>query len=379
MAMTPTMAMAPTAAGLLPADADSIPTPDPEVFFGRSAAMQRMRVTLERLGAAPIPVLITGESGTGKELVARLLHRQSHVAAGPFVKLNCPAIPATLLESELFGHEKGAFTGAHACKPGRVEQATGGTLFLDEIGELELGLQGKLLQLLQDRRFMRLGGREELRADARMLFATNRNLESEMAAGRLRQDLYYRINVVNLELPALRQRREDIPRLARYFVRLYSRHYGRSVAPLPAEFVAALQRYAWPGNVRELENMMKRYVVLGNAAELLPLLLARSALELEPDGEGSVSLKALTRRAVHELERGIILQALATHHWHRKRAAQALHISYRALLYKLKQAGLQSAPGAHAPAAGARAGAENDNPAAGAANPEWAEEKEGTQ
>jgi len=369
------MAMISTAAYLLPDEADPIPVPDADVFFGRSAAMQRVRVTLERLGAAPIPVLITGESGTGKELVARLLHRQSHVAAGPFIKLNCPAIPATLLESELFGHEKGAFTGAHACKPGRVEQAGGGTLFLDEIGELELGLQGKLLQLLQDRRFMRLGGRDELHADARMLFATNRNLEAEMAAGRLRQDLYYRINVVGVELPPLRQRREDIPRLARYFVNLHSRHYRRSVPPLPVEFVSALQRYPWPGNVRELENMMKRYVVLGSVSELLPVLLSRSELELEPDGEGSLSLKALTRQAVHELERGIILQALAAHRWHRKRAAQALHISYRALLYKLKQAGLQSAPGAHAPAAGA----ENDNPAAGAANPEWAGEKEGIQ
>jgi two-component system response regulator AtoC len=363
------MAMTPTAACLLPAEADDFAVPDPDLLFGRSVAMQRVRVTLEHLGAAPIPVLITGESGTGKELVARLLHRQSRVAAGPFVKLNCPAIPATLLESELFGHEKGAFTGAHAGKPGRVEQATGGTLFLDEIGELELGLQGKLLQLLQDGCFMRLGGREELRADTRMLFATNRNLEAEMAAGRLRQDLYYRINVVGVELPPLRQRREDIPRLARYFVSLHGRRYGRAVAPLPAEFVSALQRYPWPGNVRELENMMKRYVVLGGAAELLPLLMARSEQELEPDGEGSVSLKALTRHAVQELERGIILQALAAHRWHRKRAAKALHISYRALLYKLKQNGLQSAPGAHAPAA----------PAPGARAAATAEEKEVTQ
>ncbi|MGH9412488.1 MAG: sigma-54 interaction domain-containing protein [Terriglobales bacterium] len=330
--------------------AATLPCPDgmpsPELLFGNSRAMRRVREKVDLLGAAPIPVLITGESGTGKELVARLLHQQAAMP-GPFVKLNCPAIPATLLESELFGFERGAFTGAHLMKPGRIEQAEGGTLFLDEIGELELGLQGKLLQLLQDRHFMRLGGRSELRANARMLFATNRNLEAEMAAGRLRTDLYYRINVVGIELPPLRHRRDDIPPLARYFVRVYSRHYGRAVPPLPPEFVSLLQRYGWPGNVRELENMMKRYVVLGSTAELLPPLAA--CMEPEAEAGEPVSLKALTRHAVRELERNVILQALAAHHWHRKRTAAALQISYRALLYKLKQNGLQA--GAEAAAA----------------------------
>ncbi len=310
---------------------------EPEILFGSSRAMQRVREKLDLLSSTPIPVLITGESGTGKELVARLLHRQATVP-GPFVKLNCPAIPGSLLESELFGFEKGAFTGAHLCKPGRIEQAEGGTLFLDEIGELELSLQGKLLQLLQDGHFMRLGGRTELRASTRMLFATNRDLDAEVAAGRLRSDLYYRINVVGIALPPLRHRREDIPRLARHFIDVYSRHFERKVPSLAPELVSLLQRYRWPGNVRELENMMKRYVVLGSATELLPPLADCTASET--DLGDNVSLKALTRRATRELERNIILQALAAHHWHRKRTAAALQISYRALLYKLKENGL---------------------------------------
>ncbi|HWG38834.1 MAG TPA: sigma-54 dependent transcriptional regulator [Terriglobales bacterium] len=330
------------------------PLPPRELIFGASPAMNQVRQMLEHIGATQVAVLITGESGTGKEVVARLLHLQSACAHNALVKVTCPAIPGTLLESELFGYDKGAFTGAHASKPGRIEQAEGGTLFLDEIGELELGLQGKLLQLLQDGRFMRLGGRKEIHARARMLFATNRQLDEEVAAGRFRRDLYYRINVVGIELPPLRERREDLAALARYFILEFSRRFRRHPVPITPELLTAMQQHTWPGNVRELENMMKRYVVLGNIHELLQQL-ARPALVAAPKpaaaapaseetkAEENWSLKAATREAVHQVERDIILKALAAHRWNRKRTAKALCISYRGLLYKLKEAGLQTA------------------------------------
>ncbi len=318
--------------------------PPEELIFGRSPAMQRVRVALEQIGSTPIPVLLTGESGTGKEVIARLVHRRT-AAPEPFVKVTCPAIPSTLLESELFGYEKGAFTGAHGNRPGRIEQAEGGTLFLDEIGELDLSLQAKLLQLLQDCTYLRVGGRKELQLQARLLFATNRRLEDEVAAGRFRRDLYYRVHVVGVELPPLRQRREDILALAEFFVDQFARSFLRPAPPFSSVFVRALLGYAWPGNVRELENMMKRYVVLGGASELLQeAALGAGGGEggtAGRAGAGSLSLKALKRQTVLELERSVILHSLTQHHWHRKRTARALHISYRALLYKLKQTGIQ--------------------------------------
>jgi two-component system response regulator AtoC len=338
-AFTPMALIVPTPPDLSGAEG----LPPLEVIFGASPALQQLRLKLERIGDTPVPVLITGESGTGKEVLARLLHRQSQSAGGPFVKLNCPAIPATLLESELFGFEKGAFTGAHASKPGRIEQAEGGTVFLDEIGELELGLQAKLLQLLQDGCFMRLGGQREVRARARMLFATNRRLEDEVAAARFRCDLYYRINVVGFELPPLRHRREDIPVLTEYFRREFSSRYRRTTPPLGRALLEAMQAYAWPGNVRELENLMKRYVLLGGEEDLWRQVAAPPRPPAEPAfelGTGGVALKSVTRQAVQELEREIILQALEANQWNRKRAAEALHISYRGLLYKLKEAGV---------------------------------------
>lgn len=319
--------------------------PPAEVIFGRSQRMHQVRLTLERLGETGVPVLITGESGTGKEVMARLLHRHSRWAEGPFLKVNCAAIPSTLLESELFGFERGAFTGAQAGKPGRISQADGGSLFLDEIGELELALQAKLLQVLQDRRFMRLGGTREVLVRARMLFATNRNLQAEVSAGRFRQDLYYRINVVGIELPPLRERRADIQILARYFLQQFSRRFDRPEVMLTAELLAALNAYAWPGNVRELENLMKRLVVLGSDREILEAVRARPVPDPAPvtglGEDGGLPLKSVTRRAVQDFERDIILRALEAHQWNRKRTAQALRISYRALLYKLKDAGLQ--------------------------------------
>ncbi len=319
-------------------------TPPEQVIFGRSDAMRIVRQKVEKVATANVPVLIRGESGTGKEMVAKLLHRYSPWAAGPFVKVNCPAIPGTLLESELFGYEKGAFTGAYGTKPGRVEMAHRGTLFLDEVGELEPALQAKLLQLLQDGQFCRIGAQEDKKVEVRIVCATNRQLEDEIEAGTFRQDLFYRINVVNIEMPPLRERAMDIPGLVEYFLHIYGEKYKRPARPLSAQLMRQLQKYPWPGNIRELENLMKRYVILGSEEAITGELLAR---EQEPPylnphipADGSISLKKLTRQAVLDLERKIILRVLEANSWNRKRAARVLNISYRALLYKIRQAGL---------------------------------------
>src|SRR6476469_1403322 len=237
--------------------------PPEAVVFGQSEGMQALRSRLDRVASANVPVLIHGESGTGKDIIARLVHALSPWKSGPFVKVNCPAIPGTLLESELFGYEKGAFTGAYGSKPGRVELAHRGTLFLDEISELDPALQSKLLQLLQDGQFCRIGAQEDKKVEVRVVCATNRQLEHEIAAGSFRQDLYYRINVVNLQMPALRERAVDIPGLVAYFLEYYNRKYNCRARTLSADLMSALQKHHWPGNIRELENLIKRYVILG--------------------------------------------------------------------------------------------------------------------
>jgi two-component system, NtrC family, response regulator AtoC len=318
--------------------------PPENIIFGHSEIMQAVRSRLARVAAANVPVLIHGESGTGKDIIAKLIHVLSPWKTGPFVKVNCPAIPGTLLESELFGYEKGAFTGAYGSKPGRVEMAHRGTLFLDEISELDLSLQSKLLQLLQDGQFCRIGAQEDKKVEVRIVCATNRNLESEIENGTFRQDLYYRINVVNLRMPALRERRGDIEDLSSYFLEYYNRKYNCRARPLSGEVMAVLQKYHWPGNIRELENLIKRYVILGHEE-----VITNDLVEREPDFfnpeisfDGPISLKKLTRQAVRELERKVILKVLQQHHWNRKQAARTLSISYRALLYKIRDAGLPS-------------------------------------
>src|SRR5947207_5725277 len=238
--------------------------PPESVVFGHSEAMQALRSRLDKVAAANVPVLIHGESGTGKDIIARLVHGLSPWKSGPFVKVNCPAIPGTLLESELFGYERGAFTGAYGSKPGRVEMAHRGTLFLDEISELDLALQSKLLQLLQDGQFCRIGAQEDKKVEVRVVCATNRQLEVEIETGSFRQDLFYRINVVNLRMPPLRERRGDIEDLAMYFLDYYNRKYNCRARALSSDLMSALQKYHWPGNIRELENLIKRYVILGN-------------------------------------------------------------------------------------------------------------------
>lgn len=318
--------------------------PPDDVIFGKSDGMRLVRQKVEKLAATNVPVLIQGESGTGKEVLAKLIHHLSPWQDGPFVKVNCPAIPGTLLESELFGYEKGAFTGAYGTKPGRVEMANRGTLFLDEISELEMALQAKLLQLLQDGQFCRIGAQEDRRVEVRMLCATNRQLEQEIDTGGFRQDLYYRINVLNLSVPPLRERREDIPTLISHFLKFYSHAFNLQVPPLSSHVTQLLVRYDWPGNIRELENLIKRYVILGSEEAITADLTAQNPMVLSPkllqtDG---VSLKEITRRAVQDLERKVILQVLQANHWNRKLAARKLKISYRALLYKIREAGLPS-------------------------------------
>ena len=342
--------------------------PPESVIFGCSQVMQAVAEKVRRVTASNIPVLIQGESGTGKEIIARLLHERSPWRDGPLVKVNCPAIPQTLLESELFGYEKGAFTGAYDHKLGRVEQAHRGTLFLDEIAELEPHLQAKFLEVLQDGQFCRIGAQETSRIEARILCATNRDLEAEMESGAFRRDLFYRINVVSIQLPPLRERREDIPQLAHYFLDFYNQAYNRHTTFFSPELMQLLNLHPWPGNIRELENLIKRYVILDSEEAIVSGLQARPQMhpraQVAPDG--SISLKKVTREAVRELEGTIILQALQANQWNRKRAARALNISYRALLYKIKDAGLSTRRLSLASAAAAPAGnGSNPYPAEG--------------
>jgi two-component system, NtrC family, response regulator AtoC len=316
--------------------------PPHSVVFGTTPKMQMVRQKIEKIKGTDLPVLIQGESGTGKEIIAHMIHATSRSATGKFVKVNCPAIPASLVESELFGYERGAFTGANGNKPGRVELANGGSLFLDEIGELDGALQAKLLQLLQDGKFCPIGGQLDKRVEIRVICATNRDLEAEIAGGTFRQDLFYRINVVNLRLPSLRERRADIPEIVAYFLNLHNEKFNCNAQPLSARLMLGLQQYHWPGNIRQLENLMKRYVILGSEdvieSELLPREQGNEYVLPEISFAGPISLKKVMRQMVREMETRIIVKILQENQWNRKRAARALSISYRALLYKVKQA-----------------------------------------
>ena len=337
--------------GSLASKAHALTVPPLPVIFGRTNEMTLVQRRIEKLALANIPVLIEGESGTGKEIIAKLLHSHSPWSSGAFVRVNCPAIPGTLMESELFGYERGAFTGAYGVKPGRVEMAQRGTLFLDEIGEMDLGLQSKLLQVLQDGQFCRIGSQEEKRLEARVVCATNRTLDDEIAAGTFRHDLYYRINVGNVSLPPLRKRIDDIPDLAEYFVQFYSSAFGRAAVSLPRSVIRSMMSYSWPGNIRELENLVKRYVILGSPDVITTEIVFNKDHQRtnEDDWDGdiptdgsSISLKEVTRRTVRRVERKLILKVLKENLWNRKKSARVLNISYRALLYKLKETGLQS-------------------------------------
>ena len=324
------------------------PLPNESVLFGSSLRMQAIRSTLPTVALSNVPVLIHGESGTGKELLARQIHQLSGVSCGRFVKVNCPAIPGTLFESELFGYEKGAFTGAVTRKPGRVALADRGSLFLDEIGELEAGLQAKLLQFLQDGKYCPIGGQEEKTAEVRLICATNRKLEEEITTGHFRQDLFYRINVVNVHVPPLRERKLDIPVLVEHFIDTFNSEFNCRAKPLSEGLMSTLQAYHWPGNLRQLENVMKRYVILGSehavSSEIeqkRPITQRFASIPDIPPG-GTISLKKVTREMVRDFELQVITKMLEAHSWNGVRAARALNISYRAFLYKVKELRLSS-------------------------------------
>jgi two-component system, NtrC family, response regulator AtoC len=311
-----------------------------ERVVGRSPAMREIIVLASRVAPFPSTVLITGESGTGKEAIARGIHNASPRAAGPFVAVNCGAIPENLLESELFGHEKGAFTGADRAREGLVREAEGGTLFLDEIGELPLTLQVKLLRVLQERRVRRVGGSIEQAVDVRVLAATSRDLVEEVRTGRFREDLYYRINVVYLHLPPLRARTQDIPPLVEHFIARHAERLGVPDGRPPASMLAVLAAYSWPGNVRELENVVERALILSGGApaeEYLPphVRSGTPPFAISAD-DGDLSVK----RRLPALEADLIARALQHCGGNRTRAAEMLELSVRALSYKIQDYGL---------------------------------------
>ncbi len=318
------------------------PLPPELTIFGRSKAMRAVRETVDKVAETNLPVLISGQSGTGKEVIAKLIHCRSPWRNAPFVKVSCPDLRAQLLESDLFSYEKGTSGGVRAAMSGRVDLAQGGTLFLDEIAELAPPLQAELLNLLQDGQFCPVEGRGDREVKARIICATNRNLEKEVEAGRFRQDLYYRLNVVRVDMPSLRDRSADIPLILNYFLEVYSARYGREPFPVSPSLLGMLKKCDWPGNILQLENLIKRYVILGSedalTAELLQCTVRPNGLTL-PMG-GPTPLKSLTKQAAQEFERKIILQELETYHWKRKEVARALRISYGALLNKMRNAGL---------------------------------------
>ena len=354
-------------------------------LLGHSPMMVRVRELIALVADTDATVLIRGESGTGKELVARSLRASSSRVSKPFVKVNCAALPSDLLESEMFGFERGAFSGALHAKPGKFEFANHGTIFLDEIGEMPSSLQAKLLHVLQDGQFSRLGGQSDVRVDVRIVAATNRRLEEDVADGRFREDLFFRLNVVCISMPPLRDRREEIPTLVRNFLQKYATHYNRPLVELPPGTLESFMHYDWPGNVRELENVIQRIIILGAdssgwnallprtgerrsatrerrqssglvqsataaalqapiavpvpaAAPLPNVAAATTAAVAEPDSSTDAqSLKLVGRNAARAAEREMMLRMLNRTRWNRKEAAGILGISYKALLYKIKE------------------------------------------
>jgi two-component system response regulator PilR (NtrC family) len=314
-------------------------------IIGQSPKMLALYELLDKVAPTKTSILVTGESGTGKELVAKAIHYNSPRKEKPFVTLNCGAIPESLIESELFGHMKGAFTDAIATKKGLFEMADEGTLFLDEISELPLLMQVKLLRVLQDKEFKRVGGTEDIRVDVRIIAATNKDLEEAVKERQFREDLYYRLNVIQIKLPSLRERREDIPFLASHFLKKYSEELNKNIAKISTEALNLLLNYDFPGNVRELQNIIERGVALGNGQELTPQHLSsyleeqahtkRGSLELEIPEEG-IELE----KVIADIERALLLKALDRTRGIKKKAAELLHINFRSMRYRLEKYGL---------------------------------------
>jgi DNA-binding NtrC family response regulator len=334
------------------------PLPGVRNLFNASPRMVEVRETIEKVANTNATVLIRGESGVGKEIAARLVFSRSHRSQKPFVKINCAAIPNDLLESELFGYEAGAFTGAQKAKPGKFEIADGGTLFLDEIGEMHPALQAKLLHVLQDGEFARLGSKRDTAVDVRVICATNISLEERVAAGLFREDLFYRINAITVHIPPLRERRDEIPLLISHFIQKYAALYARTAPPFEQSAMQALTEYRWPGNIRELENVCKRYVIVGNAAQIIrevsahaPVPAAKGESQpdaaglIEPDPQARPSLLEIGQKAAWQAERRAILEMLLETRWNRKEAARRLQISYKALLNKITRIEKEQLPG----------------------------------
>jgi two-component system, NtrC family, response regulator AtoC len=328
-----------------------------DVFFvAASPAMRKIRSQAALVANVDIPVLLLGESGTGKEVLGRLIHKLSPRAHRTFLKVNCAAVPADLLESELFGYEAGAFTGATHAKPGKFELCNKGTILLDEIGEMPPLLQAKLLHVLQDQQFSRLGSRSVVKVDVRILAATNINIPEALANKSLREDLYYRLNAFTLQVPPLRERKEEIPILLKHFMTHMAEEYARPPLPLTANLLQACAGYSWPGNLRELNNFVKRYLVLGDENLAISELHPRgdgAGAQFDPaSGSSGEGLKSVARSAKDEAEADAIRKALDETNWNRKQAAVLLKISYKALLYKIKQYGIAE-PKGHRLSAGA--------------------------
>jgi two-component system response regulator AtoC len=339
----------------------------PQLLLETSPWMQEVKAVIDHVANTDVTILIRGESGTGKELVARSLYECSNRSGKPFVTVLCPAIPEGLLESELFGYEKGSFTGAFRRRPGKFEIANHGTIFLDEIGDIPFELQSKLLHVLQKGEFSLIGG-NELKVDARILAATNKDLEKAVAEGAFREDLYYRLNVVSIFLPPLRERKEDLPLLIECFLKKYNQQYNKECHRLSASTLQGLIDYDWPGNVRELENLIKRVVIMGREELIVRQYLNESSKKVKPksmvavsDPDESIpapagktqepevnfslpSLKHVAREAMKKAEGEAILKALEQTRWNRKAAARLLQISYKALLYKIRQCNLDGEP-----------------------------------
>jgi two-component system response regulator AtoC len=320
--------------------------PPMEVIFGQSPMMALARQKLDRTADSTVPILLQGESGTGKDILAKLMHVRSSRSRSAWVKVTCPAIPHTLIESELFGYERGAFTGAYGTKRGRVELAHMGTLFLDEVGSLDLSVQAKLLQVLQDGSFMRVGAQEPRRVNTRIICAANGNLRQQTEDGSFRLDLFYRINAVTIDLPPLRQRAADIPALIDHFLALHSKGYRLDPKPLSSEMIRLMKRHNWPGNIRQLENMISSYVLIGSEEALAAELSSYTPASLIPeiDLAHPVSLKEITRAATRELEREIVMKVMQAHGLSRTKTAKWLNISYRSLLYKLQGSKAKPSP-----------------------------------
>jgi two-component system response regulator AtoC len=320
-----------------------------QVFFSNSPRMEKLNTVIGEIANVDVPVLIKGESGTGKEILAQAIHQRSRRKDKPLIKVNCAAIPRTLLESELFGFDKGAFTGAHLKKPGKFELANGGTIILNDIGEIDISIQAKLLQVLQDGEFSRLGGDGDITVDTRVITTSKDDLENSIAESRFREDLFFRINVISLTAPPLRERKEQVLPLARFFYETNRHKYGKPAPPLSSRTLQYFQEYDWPGNIRELENVVKRILLFGEAEVIRGPLKNHSFLRsvlpiprgLETDEPPktlkNLTLKRVGREAAEFAEKEFIERALRETHWNRKEAAKVLQISYKALLYKIKK------------------------------------------